>query len=68
MHAELRDAREFLEAGGAVAPISPIGHRTGRADAALALGVNTVSGHVTRPIVAEALDHTATPLDEALAA
>jgi alanine dehydrogenase len=38
------------------------------ADAALALGVNTVAGHVTHPIVAEALDRTATPLGEALAA
>ena len=32
------------------------------------LGVNTVGGHVTHPIVAEALDHSATPLGEALAA
>jgi alanine dehydrogenase len=38
------------------------------ADPALALGVNTVGGCVTHPIVAEALDHTATPLGEALAA
>jgi uncharacterized membrane protein YedE/YeeE len=34
----------------------------------LALGVNTVGGCVTHPIVAEALDHVATPLGEALAA
>ena len=33
-----------------------------------ALGVNTVAGRVTHPIVAEALDHVATPLGEALAA
>jgi alanine dehydrogenase len=38
------------------------------ADPALALGVNTVGGCVTHPIVAEALDHSATPLSEALAA
>ena len=38
------------------------------ADPALALGVNTVGGCVTHPIVAEALDHSATPLGEALAA
>jgi alanine dehydrogenase len=38
------------------------------ADPALALGVNTVGGCVTHPIVAEALDHAATPLGEALAA
>ena len=38
------------------------------ADPALALGVNTVRGHVTHPIVAEALDRVATPLGEALAA
>jgi alanine dehydrogenase len=37
-------------------------------DHALALGVNTVGGCVTHPIVAEALDHVATPLGEALAA
>ncbi len=38
------------------------------ADAALALGVNTVSGQVTHPIVAEALGRTATDLRTALAA
>ena len=38
------------------------------ADPALALGVNTVRGSVTHPIVAEALDRVATPLGEALAA
>src|SRR4029078_11376787 len=44
-------------------------HNVGRpANRALALGLNTVGGHVTHPIVAEALDHVATPLGEALAA
>jgi alanine dehydrogenase len=38
------------------------------ADDALALGVNTVGGHVTHPIVAEALGHDVAPLAEALAA
>jgi alanine dehydrogenase len=38
------------------------------ADAALAAGVNTAGGHVTHPIVAEALGRDATPLPEALAA
>jgi alanine dehydrogenase len=37
------------------------------ADGALAHGVNTAGGHVTHPIVAEALDRDATPLVEALA-
>lgn len=38
------------------------------ADDALGLGVNTVAGHVTHPIVAEALGRDVTPLAEALAA
>ena len=38
------------------------------ADPALALGVNTVSGKVTHPIVADAVGRDATPLAEALAA
>ena len=38
------------------------------ADPALALGVNTVAGHVTHPTVADALARPATPLAEALAA
>jgi len=42
--------------------------RATAADTALALGVNTVAGNVTHPIVAEALGRTATDLREALAA
>ncbi len=42
--------------------------RASAADAALATGVNTAGGHVTHPIVAEALGREATPLPEALAA
>lgn len=38
------------------------------ADDALALGVNTVGGHITHPIVAEALGRNVTPLAAALAA
>jgi alanine dehydrogenase len=38
-----------------------------RSDPSLALGVNTVDGHVTHPIVAEALGHEATSLAEAFA-
>ncbi len=38
------------------------------ADPALALGVNTVGGKVTHPIVADAVGRPATPLAEALAA
>jgi len=41
--------------------------RATQADPALALGVNTVDGRITHPIVAGALGHTATPLAEALA-
>ena len=38
-----------------------------RADAALALGVNTMGGHVVNPAVAAALDRPAEPLDEVVA-
>ncbi len=44
-----------------------VAHATA-SDAALALGVNTVAGNVTHPIVAEALGTAATDLGEALAA
>jgi alanine dehydrogenase len=42
--------------------------RAANADPALASGVNTVGGHLTHPIVAEALGRSNTPLGEALAA
>ena len=38
-----------------------------RADAALALGVNTMGGHVVNPAVAAALDRPAEPLDDVVA-
>ncbi len=42
--------------------------RATEADPSLALGVNTVSGHITHPIVAEALGHDVTELAAALGA
>ena len=42
--------------------------RATEADPSLALGVNTVNGHITHPIVAEALGHDVTELAAALGA